>query len=414
MKKADEVEEIQRLKKLNLSQRAVARAMSIDVRTVRRYWYSDPDNLPVIRRNKQSALAKYDDQIRSLFRIHRNVDVVRQEMEKKYRKKFVLRTLQHYIKPYREQLKRELMTQAKLVKRIETPPGEFMQIDFGERSILLGGRKQKVHFFVATMAYSRRRFVKVCSTEKQDDWLGSIEEAFLYFGGIPRFLVCDNPKAMVKEAAKKRSRLCQFNPRFVNFCTYWNVVPIACYPRYPQSKGKVERSVSYVKANAIAGHHFKDFTELTAHLRWWMLEVSDVRVMRDLIDEEEKVPLKRFEKEKLQLRPADKPPFLSIRELVRKVDVTGRISIDTRQYQMDAQYVGIEVRVLACSDHLKVFLGEKLITTFNKTRDAVKATTFTEVTEHGVPNFGATDIEMFRNSLLRPLSVYNEVAGGNW
>jgi hypothetical protein len=42
--------------------------------------------------------------------------------------------------------------------RFETPPGQQMQIDFGEKRIEIGGAKVRVYIFVATLGYSRRTY----------------------------------------------------------------------------------------------------------------------------------------------------------------------------------------------------------------------------------------------------------------
>lgn len=414
MYKTDTVLDIQRLKALGNSRREVARILEINPRTVRRYWDSDPFDLPIIKRNRHSFLEQYGADIRELFDTHKNADVVRQELSKKFGVSVALRTLQNFIKPYRDELNRKRLEQSKPLQRIETPPGEFLQIDFGERFVRIGGVSTKVHFFIATLAYSRRVFVQVSEYEKQDDWLLGIEKAFEHFGGITRFIVCDNPKAMVKKPANRRSRICKFNERFANFCVYWNVTPIACYPRYPQSKGKVERMVQYVKNNGIAGHRFKTFDDLQLHLQWWMTNVSDERVFSHLVPEEEPRLKRRFEVELPMLRPITKPSFLSVREVLRVVDATGCISVDTRQYQLDAVYAKLEVRVVVSKELLRVFIGDKLIETFDKTRDVVKPTIFTEVTEYGLPKFGSTDIELFQNPLQRPLTDYETYIGGSW
>ena len=410
---ASVVKDIQDLRDLGNSQRRVADILQINRRTVKKYWDANPFELDQIRRKRESYLEPYAERIRDLFLQHGNADVVRQELEKEG-VHVVTRTLQDYIKPFRDSLKQERLAKSKPLQRIETPPGEFLQIDFGVHRIPINGRSTKVHFFVATLAYSRRVFVRVTEAERQNDWLGSIEIAFHRFGGIPRYLVCDNPKAMVKDTALRHSRCCTFNERFAGFCHYWNVIPIACYPRYPQSKGKVERMVGYVQKNGIAGHRFKSIEELQHHLCDWMTNVSDRRVMRHLVAEEEPVPIRRFEVEKRYLRPVDKPHFLSIREETRKVDATSCITIDTRQYQLEAKYRGLTVRVLVQNNQLQVFLGKKLIGTFDKARDTVKRSIFTDVTEHGMPNFGATDISLFQNPLQRSLSDYESVAGGRW
>lgn len=86
-------------------------------------------------------------------------------------------------------LRRELVSEARATVRFETPPGEQLQIDFGERRVEIDGIATKVFFFVATLGYSRRLHVRAFGHEKQESWFAGMESAFLAFGGIPRELL---------------------------------------------------------------------------------------------------------------------------------------------------------------------------------------------------------------------------------
>jgi hypothetical protein len=67
-----------------------------------------------------------------------------------------LRTLQRAVAPHRQA--RRAAEVATI--RFETAPGHQLQIDFGERRVLVGGREMRVYFFVAVLGYSRRIFVR--------------------------------------------------------------------------------------------------------------------------------------------------------------------------------------------------------------------------------------------------------------
>jgi hypothetical protein len=60
-----------------------------------------------------------------------------------------LRTLQRAVAPHRQaRLAAEVAT-----VRFETAPGHQLQIDFGERRVVIGGREMRVYFFVAVLGY---------------------------------------------------------------------------------------------------------------------------------------------------------------------------------------------------------------------------------------------------------------------
>lgn len=62
-------------------------------------------------------------------------------------------------------------------------------------------------------------------------------------------------KALVKQH-DAATREVEFNDRLHAFARYWDVRPVVCAPCRAGTKSKDERSVGYVKHNAIAGRSF--------------------------------------------------------------------------------------------------------------------------------------------------------------
>ncbi|GHV43789.1 hypothetical protein FACS1894187_26020 [Synergistales bacterium] len=162
--------------------------------------------------------------------------------------------------------------------RYETAPGRQMQIDFGEKRMLIGEEWVKVHLFTATLGYSRRQYVKAFASETQASWFEGTEEALRYFGGVPMEVLADNAKALVKSHNASSGEL-TLNERFKALGAYYGFQIKACMPRASRTKGKVERYVGYGKNNGLAGRQFKSHEELSAHILQWMREVADVHVV---------------------------------------------------------------------------------------------------------------------------------------
>ena len=424
---------IKRLKEQQLSQRAVAKKLGIDRQTVKKYWELTQEEYesmePAARPKRVSTLEPYRKFIEKEFITHgENCDVVRQRLWQEKHVTADMRTLQRFVKPLRDKRRAERAEKSEGYLVIETAPGLLMQIDFGEKDVTIGGKVVRVHFFAATLCYSRRVYVEAFMDEIQDCWLGGVERAFKYFGGKPSAILCDNAKALVSKPARGTKKECHFNETYRNFCSYWDVTPVASHPYYPQSKGKVERMVGYIKRNCFAGHTFESFVDLGKHIKRWMAEVSDIRVMQHLVETEEPVPIKRFELEKRALRPVDKPLFRNSREVYRKVSIKGLLSVDNCHYQMTADYRNTEVRVVVNGDELTVYRGTTMIRTFHRTLDAVKHNMIESLlTAEGDLGFGATDTEsliklkdsvQMSNPLLETgelgqgLELYEIVAGG--
>mgnify|MGYP002153713858 CR=1 FL=1 len=77
--------------------------------------------------------------------------------------------------------------------RFETDPRVQLQVDF--TTIRRGRNSLKA--FVATLGDSRASYVKFTQTERQEDWLEGIKEAFEYVGGVPKELLFDNAKCIM-------------------------------------------------------------------------------------------------------------------------------------------------------------------------------------------------------------------------
>ena len=422
---------IQRFKEQNLSQRAVARQTGISRMTVQKYWNQSPEEFasrsPSSRPNRVSRLEPYREFIeREFVTAGENCDVVRQRLMTEKNVSVPIRTLQDFLKPYRDRLVAERADLSKSGQIVESAPGLLMQIDFGEKDVRIGGQTVRVHFFVATLCYCRRVYVEAFLDEIQERWLDGVERAFRHFGGVPQAILCDNAKTLVNDAAKPGEKICTFNTHFRDFCRYWRVTPVASHPYYPQSKGKVERMVRYVKENCLMRGSFQTFDDLQDHLRWWMTEVSDVRVMRHLDKSEEPVPIRRYEVERKELLPADKPPFQYLKRYRRKVNAKGLLTVDNRHYQLSAEWINQEVQVESNGNELSVYYGAHMIRTFNSTLDAVKHITIPDLlSPEGLLNFGASEPEilhhykesrskaLLENGELGPgLLPYEEAAGG--
>lgn len=424
MMKLSQIKEIQELRDQGYSQRKVAAMLNLNRRTVNKYWQVDSSQVCLRKptRNRSKKLTPVAQVVKDLYVRHRNCDVVRQELEKKNLAPPALRTIQAFVKPLKRELEIEEKKTAKARKRIETVPGEYMQIDFGVVTVKINDQPTKVHLFVATLAYSRRIFTVGSLKEKQRDWFLGIEQAFRYFEGVPKFIVCDNAKTLVDEPATQGKRECSLNDRFHGFCRHWNVCAVACYPYYPQSKGKVERMVGYVKRNAIAGHEFDSIESLNFHLQWWMKAVSDLRVM-DLPEDQEPVPINRFEEERKYLQSLRGRSYYSLREEYRTVSAKGLLTVDGQQYQLPPTYAKFHVRILITDKELQVFHHQKLLTTLEKANGAVKHINIDRVCGSQMPKFGSTDrrewrfvnqeaeAAYFNNPLQAPLSAYDEITG---
>ena len=418
MRTPDEVAAMLRLHGLGWGTRRIAAEVGCNRETVQRYLASGrwrECQVPT----RPNMLAGHADWIAERFRRHRgNADVVRQELASELGVVASLRTVERAV----SHLRRELAAAALATVRFETPPGRQLQIDFGQRRIVVEGCEgSRVYLFVATLGYSRRVYARAFTHERQSAWLEGIEGAFRHFGGLPGELLLDNATALVKHHDPV-TREVEFNARLHAFARYWDVRPVACAPYRARTKGKDERGVGYAKHNAIAGRSFASWGALEAHLAWWMREVADVRVHGTTGE----VPMVRFEREERQaLRPLNgRPPFRQLRELTRKVQNDACVDVDTNHYSVPWRLIGASASVVVSGAKVRIHHAGVEVACHDK-RLGRRERAVDRAHLHGIVSGRREDGDTGADAallqaalpgteLLRPLSEYEQVAGGGW
>jgi transposase len=415
MKAPDEVAAMLRLKRLGWGVKRIATELGCSHMTVRRYleqggWvaYRTP------RRSK--TLDGLEEWLAARFRQHRgNADVVRQELLAEHGVAVGLRTVERAV----AHLRRAFAAEARATVRFETPPDRQLQIDFGERRVMIGGAPVRAFLFVATLGYSRRPHVRAFRHERQDAWFEGMESAFLTFGGVPAEVLFDNARALV-ERHDAATRQVVFNAKLHAFAKHWGFRPRACAPYRARTKGKDERGVGYVKNNAVAGREFAGWAAFEAHLDAWTREVAEVRAHGTTGE----APIVRFARDEAQaLQPlAGRAPFRQMRELIRRVQADCCVEVDSNAYSVPWRLIGESVRVEVSAGRLRVLHGGDEVAVHDerigRRQRAIDAAHFAGVAGSGARPVVSprTDLETKppAPALLRPLAEYETVVGGGW
>lgn len=186
--------------------------------------------------------------------------------------------------------------------RFETEPGEQAQVDWGHfGEIMHQGRQRRLYAFVMTLGWSRTISLEFTVSLELVWFLRCHLHAFRYFGGIPRQLLHDNLKTAVLD---RHGGQIHWQPQYLDFAHYYGFTLRACQPYRAQTKGKVERSIEYVRGNFWPGLRFTDVADLNQQARTWCDRVANVRVHATT----GAVPFERLPREGL-LSLGDKPDY---------------------------------------------------------------------------------------------------------
>jgi transposase len=249
--------------------------------------------------------------------------------------------------------------------RVETPPGDQLQIDFGQQRVRIGDAWVRVFVLVAVLSYSRRLFVKAFLSERQDDWREGIAAAFQYFGGVPRTLLGDNARALVSGRDRETGTVL-FHPGYLAFCRDWDVQPRACAPYRARTKGKTEAGVKFVKRNALAALTFPSFATLEQHLATWMVG-ADQRVHGTTHE----APLVRFAREEQRaLRPLPQRALpRRDQRLRRRVAHDAFVDVETVRYSVPHRLIRDHVEVVVDEAIVRILHGTTVVATHPRSHE---------------------------------------------
>ena len=121
------------------------------------------------------------------------------------------------------------------VRRYETKPGEQLQFDWGILPFVnKDGKNANLPCFVATLSYSRRRYIRFADSMDIYGLITCVIEAFRYFGGLTNAVLRDHMKTVVIGGSQKEGW--NYNQQFLDLCRYLGVSIRLCQPRRAQTK----------------------------------------------------------------------------------------------------------------------------------------------------------------------------------
>ncbi|MBN2349312.1 MAG: IS21 family transposase [Bacteroidales bacterium] len=156
----------------------------------------------------------------------------------------------------------------------ELPFGKQAQVDFGEYNMRTstGGRK-KVYFFSMVLSRSRYKYVYFSDIPFTSSLaIKAHEKAFRHFDGIPEEIVYDQDTLFINDENFGDIILTKTFKQYINqrrFSTYF------CRKSDPESKGKVENVVKYVKQNFLYNRSYFDLKTLNDEVYAWLSRTAN-------------------------------------------------------------------------------------------------------------------------------------------
>jgi len=351
MIKKEDFVDIKNLKLKGLTNTAIAEQLGISRKTVYNYLKNNKPPKYIRKLKKDSKLKNYIEYLKSRLEKYNLTswklfeEIQNQGYEGGYG------IVNNFVKKYKKNLRK------KAYIRFETLPGEQAQVDWGYMGQIYDTQLKKtikVYCFVIVLGYSRVVYVDFFANMKTQNFLIGHNNAFKYFGGYTKDILYDNLKSVVIKR-KLTNKDSEFNKKFLDFAGYYGFKPILSRPYHPETKGKVEKMVDYVKRNFYAGEDFNSLSDIINRSKNWLKKVNN-RIHQTT----KEIPFDRLKKENLislnmRLFDTNIPYF-------RKVQKDVHFSFKGNFYSVPIKYVNKEITILEKDNNtFDVFYQNKLI-----------------------------------------------------
>ncbi|KAF1085119.1 Integrase core domain protein [Sporotomaculum syntrophicum] len=268
-------------------------------------------------------------------------------LEEKYRNLvFNEPTLRNYVRSIREEYNIPKEPGIRQYEAVEDPPpGKQMQVDFGEKKVI-NDEGNVITIYVMCFVLSHSRY-KYCEWQGRPfnttDIIGIHENAFEYFGGFPQEAVYDQDHLIL--VSENHGELI-YTKEFASYLKKRKFSVYMCRKADPESKGRVEKVVGFVKDNFASHRVLHGIDRWNEDCLKWLKRRGNGKVHATT----RKIPAEVFLEEKKYLQPVtekliSKSRTLSITYQVRKdntVPIQGnRYTVPRGTYKGPSTYVGV-------------------------------------------------------------------------
>jgi transposase len=236
--------------------------------------------------------------------------------------------------------------------RLTVLPGEQAQVDWGHfGTIVCGKATRQLVAFVMVLSYSRHIFLRFYLSQSSSNFMHGHQCAFNWFGGVSRSCLYDNLKSVV---TARWGRKIQFNEIFLDFAGAYRFEPRPVGVARGNEKGRVERSIRYIRDNFFCMVSFSSLEDLNAQALQWC---STVALKRPWPQDTSISVEEAFNAEKSRLMPLPENPFQTEDRKEVAVGKTPFARYDLNDYSVPPDFVGKPVTVMASPNTVRILHG---------------------------------------------------------
>jgi len=234
--------------------------------------------------------------------------------------------------------------------RVRTFPGEQAQVDWGHfGTFAVGAARRPLSCFVMVLGWSRAVFARFSLDQTLESFLRGHVLGIEALGGVPRQILYDNLKSVVLERQGEHVR---FHPHILELAGHYHFAPTPCAPYRGNEKGKVERTIQYLRHSFFAARRFSSVDDLNAQLADWVERIAHARAVPD--DPDRRLVRDALVEERTRLLPLPAHRFPT--DLVKPVasGKTPYLRFDGNDYSIPHGLVGVPLTLLASETEVRI------------------------------------------------------------
>lgn len=297
--------EIKRLNELGLNVSQIARHLDISRNTVYQYKDLEPDEYNQILKDMQIRQKKLDHKKKEIlswlktFPDLSGAQIFDWLMERYPETDVSESTVRNYVSNLRKEYDIPKIIHKRDHEAIEDPPpGHQLQVDFGEIKLKnAGGNPVKLWFIAFVLSNSRQKYVEWLDRPfSTADVISMHENAFSFFGGRTREVVYDQDHLVL---TSENSGDLILTHEFANYVKKRGFQIYMCRKQDPQSKGRIENVIGFVKKNFAKHRTFFNLEKLNEDCLAWLRRTGNGKKHNTT----KKIPAEMFALEKPHLLP---------------------------------------------------------------------------------------------------------------
>ncbi len=319
--------EVQSLKEIGLNISQIARKLGVCRNTVYAYLNATPENVEKVNRDSRTRRKKLDayrHEVVNWLKTYPDLSaaqVLDWIMDKHPLANVCEGTVRNYVRYLRKEYDIPKVVCKRQYEAVEDPPmGQQIQVDFGETKLLNAlGQPIKLWFIVFVLSHSRYKYVEwsACPFTTQAV-IKAHENAFEYYGGMPKEIVYDQDHLILVSENHGDLVLTQ---EFAKYVTKRLFKIYMCRKQDPETKGRVENVVGFVKKNFSQNRVFHHIDKLNEECRAWLFRTGNGKMHNTT----KKIPAQVFSEERKHLTPVTE------KLEQQKIPITGSIAVSVRK-----------------------------------------------------------------------------------